>query len=173
VTAGTTYNFSFHALNVLTDIGTDAQYTFYYYDEFGVPIETPVITSFSAVGGEWTKVQTTRLIPDGVGFVVVAFRLATGPILDLDWVALIDDVSLDTGVIDEPAQTNPLAATKTPAVEISWNTQDGRSYQVESSLNLTNWSNFGNPVAGDGSFYSVIDPITPSSKFFRVLESTP
>ncbi len=173
VTAGTTYNFSFHALNVLTDIGTDAQYTFYYYDEFGVPIETPVITSFSAVGGEWTKVQTTRLIPNGVGFVVVAFRLATGPILDLDWVALIDDVSLDTGVIDEPAQTNPLAATKTPAVEISWNTQDGSTYQVESSLNLTNWSNFGNPVAGDGSVYSVIDPLTPASKFFRVLESTP
>ncbi|MGL5019163.1 MAG: hypothetical protein ACRDBP_13595 [Luteolibacter sp.] len=184
VKVGTTYNFSFYALNALKSDSTDAQYTFFIYDEFGNVIETPIIGNFSIVGNTWTKVETTLTIPETLGGVsvgspgddagvVIAFRLATGPINALDWVALIDTVSFSTGGPISPAQTNILAATKAPAVEVSWKTVTGRDYQVESSTTLLGWGDFGSSVAGDGSIFSITDLITAPKKFFRVLETTP
>lgn len=184
VKVGTTYNFSFYALNALKSDSTDAQYMFFIYDEFGSAIETPIIGNFDTVGNTWTKVETTLTIPETLGGatvgnigddagVVIAFRLATGPFNALDWVALIDTVSFSTGGPTSPAQTNILAATKAPAVDVSWKTVTGRDYQVESSTSLQGWGNFGDSVAGDGSIFSVTDLITPPRKFYRVLETSP
>jgi hypothetical protein len=66
------------------------------------------------------------------------------------------------------------AAATASNVKISWPTVTGRSYQVKKSPDLVNWSNFGTSMAGNGSTFSVTDPVGPPGKaFFQVLETTP
>lgn len=175
VTGGQTYNFSFFAANVIkSGVSGEPQYSFRFVDVFGAEMEADtIVRNFLSVGTEWTKVESTVVVPDDAIGVRVGFAIATGPFPDLDYISLIDDVSLDTGVIVTPSQTTTIAAVAQPAVKISWKTVTGRDYQLKSSVNLTGWDNFGDSVAGDGSVVSVTDLITIPSKFYRVEETTP
>lgn len=59
-----------------------------------------------------------------------------------------------------------------PAVEISWSTITGETYQVQYSTNLVseNWFNFGDAILGDGSTNNTFDSTQDSAKrFYRVI----
>lgn len=181
----TNYTLSFYTSVPLKVGGANPQYSLFYSDGFG-PINTGnPFTPFPTNGGStWTKVTstiTTPASPAGDPFVnvTVGWLLPLGADLGIHWVMLFDDVSIDTGVIIEPlSTTTPIPATTGPAVEVSWPTTVGpansaRTYQVRSSTDLVNWADFGGPVTGNGSIYSVTDPVTPPNKFFRVSEVTP
>lgn len=71
----------------------------------------------------------------------------------------------------------PFAASIAKAgsnMKISWPTVTGRSYQVWKSGDLVNWSPFGTPANGNGSTFSVTDPVAPPGRsFYQVLETKP
>ncbi|HEX8371650.1 MAG TPA: hypothetical protein VF585_02625, partial [Chthoniobacterales bacterium] len=55
------------------------------------------------------------------------------------------------------------------AVALQWPTQTGKTYQVQSSSELTTWENFGATISGDGSVKTVYDiPGQATKKFYRV-----
>jgi hypothetical protein len=68
------------------------------------------------------------------------------------------------------------AATVASNIEISWPTVTGRTYQVRKSNNLVNWAPFGASTNGNGSTFTVTDPVVtspPGKSFFQVIETTP
>ena len=177
-----TYTFSFYLSIPVKNGGASFQTSLFYFQDFDpVPISnvfTPINTA--GIGSGWTKVTQTITTPANAVEATVGFLLALGADPGIHWVTLIDDVSIDTGVIVEPlSTTTPIAATTAPAVEVSWPTATvpvntpARTYQVKSSTNLLTWEDFGGPVNGNGSTFSVTDALTPPSKFFRVSEVTP
>lgn len=67
----------------------------------------------------------------------------------------------------------PVTATIRKAVEIAWEPQPGKSYQVQYSTSLApgSWFDFGSPTPADGSVRHVFDVIEDESRcFYRVLE---
>lgn len=56
---------------------------------------------------------------------------------------------LAAGLASAPAQTADALRIFT-AIEVEYDTMIGRSYQLQGSLNLTDWVNIGNPVIGHG-----------------------
>ena len=68
------------------------------------------------------------------------------------------------------------AATVASNVEISWPTVTGRTYQVKKSDDLVNWAPFGASANGNGSTFTVTDPVVsapPGRSFYQVFETTP
>jgi hypothetical protein len=66
------------------------------------------------------------------------------------------------------------AAKVASNMEISWPTVSGRTYQVKKSPDLVNWAPFGAVSNGNGSTFTVTDPIAlPGKSFYQVLETTP
>jgi hypothetical protein len=183
VEPATTYNFSFHLSIPLKTGGASLQYSLFYFDEFGALIDPTgnkfTVINTGAIGSNWTKVTQSITTPADAATVTVGFLLALGADAGIHWVTLFDDISIDTGVVVTESTTTPIAATTGPAIEISWptarvpNNAPGRTYQVKSSTNLTDWADFGGPVTGNGAAFSVTDALTPPRKFFRVLEVTP
>ena len=81
----------------------------------------------------------------------------------------------------EPVTLIPVEVTVTPdperlgiflAVELCWLSLTNRNYQIQwaSSAASTNWTNFGEPVAGDGTLKCVFDSTRyQSTRFYRVV----
>jgi len=66
----------------------------------------------------------------------------------------------------------PVAVVLYPAVEIGWNTEVGKSYQVQFSTTLrpNEWTDLGAPVPGDGEIKYLFDSTRgQSKKYYRVL----
>ena len=54
-------------------------------------------------------------------------------------------------------------------VFVTWFANDGVAYQVESSTDLTNWTNFSSVISGTGNFLNVPAPVAGQPRrFFRV-----
>lgn len=186
VVAGTSYKLRFGlSMPVKTGPGVTLAYSLFYRDEFGALID-PTGNKFTnidtnPIGSSWTTLTQTVVAPAGAADVTVGFLLSLGANNGVRWVALIDNVSLDTDVVTTAGTTTvmPVAPTITPAVEVSWPTAQvptntpGRTYQVKSSTNLVDWEDFGGPVTGNGAAFSVTEALTPPKKFFRVSEVTP
>jgi hypothetical protein len=186
VTGGTSYKLRFGvSIPVKTGPGVALAYSLFYRDEFGALID-PTGNKFTnipteSIGSGWTTLTQTVVAPAGAFDVTVGFLLSLGANNGVRWVALIDNVSLDTDVVVTASTSTvmPSPPTTAPAVEVSWPTAKvpantpGRTYQVKSSTNLVDWDDFGGPVTGNGAEFSVTDALTPPKKFFRVSEVTP
>lgn len=59
--------------------------------------------------------------------------------------------------------TSP-AITSEPALELRWKTDMGYFYQLQSSSDLSQWTNIGAPVLGDGSVHSEFVPSAQGAK---------
>jgi hypothetical protein len=61
----------------------------------------------------------------------------------------------------------------TAKVTLSFPTRTGASYQIQFKANLTDssWSSLGSPISGNGSVQSVDDPISGTSRFYRVQQT--
>ncbi|MEO5912990.1 MAG: hypothetical protein ABIS50_02075 [Luteolibacter sp.] len=170
VTGGVTYTFSFYALNPIKVGGANPQYSFEFFNNSNVFIGNSY-TSFASVGSTWTKVEKTFTAPAGTAKMRIGWIQAMGAGNGWQWVSLIDEVSLPTPSV--PGDEFVLEATAAPAVEVTWDTLDGSVYQVKSSTNLSSWSDLGTSVIGNGSPYSIVDPISVTKKFYKVLQTTP
>jgi hypothetical protein len=172
VTGNTSYDLSFWAAHVLKTGGANPQYILEFFgdDGFGQSVFLGnQIYSFASVGDTWTKVERTFTTPAGALTMRIQLIQALGAAYAWQWITLLDDFELLT---PGAGSVNENEATAGPGVEISWNTNSGKTYQVKSSGNLVDWSNFGSSVVGDGNIFSVADPITPPGvKFYRVGET--
>lgn len=128
-------------------------------DMFPTPSSTP---------GEWSTYSFSVPIPAN------AIGLKLVPLWGVGSVVGYDNVRV----------AGPFAASATvvgPNVEISWptakvpnNTPALRTYQVMKSNNLMNWAPFGGVTNGNGSTFTVTDPIgAPGKSFFQVIETRP
>jgi hypothetical protein len=186
VTGGASYKLRFGvSIPVKIGPGVALAYSLFYRDQFGTLIDpngnkfTNIDTA--AIGSGWTTLTPTVVAPAAAFDVTVGFLLSLGANNGVRWVALIDNVSLDTDVVETASTTTvmPSPPTTAPAVEVSWPTATvpantpARTYQVKSSTNLVDWDDFGGPVSGNGAAFAVTDALTPPRKFFRVSEVTP
>lgn len=56
-----------------------------------------------------------------------------------------------------------------PAVQLKWMSQTGKTYQVQRSTALQAWENIGSPNQGTGQDIAVFDAASGSAQFYRVL----
>lgn len=123
---------------------------------------------FGPIGGDWTQFSQGGLVaPAGAVTALIQIYGATGGVEGGFGEVLIDDVSLQSTSFGTPTV---LAAAAQPAVEISWPSKAGKSYQVKSSINLEGWSDFGGVISGNNSIRAVYDAIEPPAKFYTVTE---
>jgi len=173
VTAGTTYNLSFYAANPVKIGGANPQYSLFFYDTNNNPVGGPLFTSFASVGSAWTQVTNSVTPPAGAAQLTIGWIQAVGAGAGFDWVTLIDDVSLSSGA-GAPGQTNVLSAASQPAIQVSWASAAGSSYQVQAATDLldtaTTWSALGGIVTGNGAANTAVDPVSATRKFYRVLQ---
>jgi hypothetical protein len=115
----------------------------------------------STTPGEWSTYSFPVTIPANATGVKLVPLWGPGSIVGYDNVRV----------------AGPFAATATTVgsnVKISWPSVTGRTYQVKKSNNLVNWSDFGASTPGNGSTFTVTDPIgTPGKAFFQVIETKP
>lgn len=116
--------------------------------------------------GIWTQRTLTGLVaPAGAVTAYIQIVGTTGTVFGGFGEVHIDDVSLVATSYDP---FNVLPATAVPAVEISWPAALNKSYQVQSSGDLTTWANFGGVVAGDNTVKAVYDTRVAPKKFYKV-----
>lgn len=171
ITPGNTYDFSFWAKQISSGVSYVQQYKISWLDDSGAIRGDGGVRAFSApVGGAWTQITQPGLVaPAGATTALIQILGVTGAVEGGLGEVLIDDVSLLSSGFGAP-NVPPLAATATPTVEISWQSKTGQDYQVQSSSNLTGWSNFGGVIPGDGSIKAVYDSMVDPKKFYRVGE---
>jgi sugar lactone lactonase YvrE len=67
------------------------------------------------------------------------------------------------------------ASIRVSAVDICWNSQSNKNYQVQyrSDLTTNDWVNLGGSVAGTGTVNCITDPLAPGQpqRFYRVVEA--
>jgi len=83
----------------------------------------------------------------------------------------IPDVNVNFMMLVPLASPVTLTATHVGAnINISFQSQNGFSYQVQWKNNLTDvsWTSLNSPITGDGTIKSVSDPASGSSRFYRV-----
>jgi len=79
------------------------------------------------------------------------------------------------------AGKNPKNAAEFPAallgaftaIELEFITQTNKTYFIQSSTNLTNWTNFDGPIVGNGNIWSKTYSTRPQGKLFYRVELSP
>lgn len=112
-------------------------------------VETPVVSTNDAWAGQHVGVA----LLSNVGFDL------QGGYWDLDNVRLS---------IVEPAPLQLSIANAGSGIMVSWQTQAGVTYYLQTSTDLKNWSPSLNPVTGDGGPVTVTIPQSGPHEFFRV-----
>ncbi|MGB1129340.1 MAG: hypothetical protein ACPG4K_04770, partial [Haloferula sp.] len=171
VIENTEYTLTFWAAHPVKNGGANPQFNLFFQDEFGAGVGAPIFEPFASVGSDWTLVEYTFTTPPGASFVTVGWIQAMGAGAGWQWVTCIDDVYLPEVIA--PSEDIVDVATGQPGVQISWPTEIGMDYQVESSPNLSGFTSFGSLISGDGNPASVTDVMGAGSKFYRVMEVTP
>ena len=60
------------------------------------------------------------------------------------------------------------------SIELEFITQTGKVYQVQTSTNLTNWTNFDSPIQGNGNIWTKLYSTRGQAKlFYRIEGVTP
>jgi hypothetical protein len=169
VTPGQTYNFEFWAKQISKAGGYEQRYRVSFLANDGTPVQNGTFQDFyPAVGGDWTKFTLNGLVvPTGATSALIQILGVPGSEPGDLGEVLIDDVSLSGPGFGPPTL---FASTTAPAVGISWPSTTGKSVQVQSSLSLAGWTNFGAVVPGNNTIKTVFDAIVDPKKFYRVGE---
>lgn len=102
---------------------------------------------------------------------------ASAPISDTrhDWSSQFLNVVSDPVGVLQPTNATPISASialATSTVVISWPSDTNRNYKVMWSAQIAttnSWCFLGTAVAGNGTTNTVIDSLTNSSRFYRVI----
>lgn len=169
VIPGNFYNFSFWAKQISSGVSYEQRYKISWLDDIGNIIGDGGFQNFPlAITGNWVRFSQSNLIaPTGATTAFIQILGVTGAVTGGLGEVLIDDVSLESTGFGNPVV---LAAVTLPAVEISWPSTTGQKYQVQSSPNLVDWSNFSDVISGNNSTKAVYDTITLPAKFYKVGE---
>ena len=171
IVPGNTYSLSFWAKQISIGTSYVQEYRVSFLADGGaeLPPGGGAWQTFAAtVGGDWEqKVLNGLVAPEGAVTALIQIVGKTGAVEGGLGEVLIDDVSLESTGFGTPSV---LAAATVPAVEISWPSKTGQDYQVRSSTNLVDWSDFGGVISGDNNTKAVYDIITPPAKFYKVGE---
>jgi len=166
VDGSTNYDLSFYAAHVVKLGGANPQWNIRFYDAGMGFVGMDGYESFSSVGSSWTKVERTVTTPASAAWLTFEWIQAVGAGNDSQWVTLIDDVTVPVG--SAPGGQFVLPVTTAAGLQISWNTDLGFEYQVETSGDLENYTGFGPVVTGDGGVRTVTDVVDAAAKFYRV-----
>jgi len=89
------------------------------------------------------------------------------------WNDLFDQLSVQGYPLHGVVEVVPtVLSIQVASVQVAWNTETNRSYQLQYSSSLTSntWMNLGAPVSGTGTNVSVIDTVLGEPRrFYRVL----
>ena len=147
------------------------EYKVAFLDEGGAESQVRQLAELSPPpsAAHWTQNTLPGLVaPAGAVSALIQIVGKTGAVEGGLGEVLIDDVSLQSVGLRRSERAR-LAATVTPTVEISWPSKTGQDYQVQSSADLSAWSNFGGVITGNGSIKAVYDTMI-DKKFYRVGE---
>lgn len=169
VIPGNFYNFSFWAKQISSGPSYEQRYKISWLDDIGNVLGDGGFQNFPLnVTGNWVQLTQNGLIaPANTTTALIQILGVTGAVEGGLGEVLIDDVSLESTGFGE---SSVLAAATLPAVEISWPSKTGQNYQVRSSTDLIDWSDFGGVISGNNNTKAVYDTITPPAKFYKVGE---
>jgi hypothetical protein len=119
-----------------------------------------VFPALTGDGSQWSTYSFPMTIPAGTTDIKLV------PLWGANSTVAYDNMRL-AGPFAASIVTSPTDAI------ISWPSVTGKTYQVQKSSNLVDWSILGAPVSGDGSTQSKNDPLGPSKSFFKVIETAP
>jgi hypothetical protein len=168
-----TYQFSFWAKQISSGVSYVQNYRVQWLDAGGAILEGGVgFNSFTGGDDEWIEIKASDLVaPANAATAYIQIFGATGAVAGdtARGEVLIDDLMLSTTTI-RPYGTDDAVAAE--GVRISWDTEEGKSYQVESSdTDLDGFANFGPAILGDGQSASLSDLVSPGAKFYQVKET--
>ena len=171
ITVGNTYTLSFWAKQISYGPSYVQQYRVSWLNGSGAEIEIGIWQDFSAtVGGTWEEITLSGLVaPVGATTAFIQIVGKLGGVDGAEGEVLIDDVTLMSNGFGSPTELAP-APTTAPAVEISWPSAIGQDYQVQSSTDLSGWTNFGGVIPGNDATKSVFEAISGPKKFYKVGE---
>ena len=133
---------------------------------------TNVLGSFSIPTTGWSSFGWVPMRDNNGNLQTVTFNGSTNTLnLTRDPTPPFGDVNVNFLMLVPVAQPIPLTATLSGAnILVSFQTELGLSYQLQSKTNLTDpiWTVLGSPVAGDGTVKSASDPDTGTRRFYRV-----
>ncbi len=166
---GNSYNFSFWAKQISSGVSYEQRYKVSFLGDDGKILGDGGFVNFPlSVTGNWVqRTQSGLVAPAGATSALIQILGVTGAVDGGLGEVLIDDVSLLSSGFGSPTVST---ASTIPALKISWQSLAGRSYQVRSSLDLNEWSDFGAVIPGDGSIKSVYDTMVDSAQFYKVGE---
>lgn len=170
---GQTYNFSFWAYQVSSGPSLVQNYKVTWLNSSGTAIGDTGWIGFSGGGGFWTQISANNLAaPANAVNASITIYGTTGNVANGYGQVLIDDVSLASGSFGQN-QTNEVSPAAEAAVQISWPSTSGNSYNVQWNNNLgsSNWSNLVSAVAGNANTNTVSDVISTNQyRFYRVVQ---
>ncbi len=170
VVPGNSYDFSLWAKQISKTASYEQRYIVKFLDGIGNILNPgAVFQNFVLPAGSgWVQFTQSGLIaPAGATTALIEIVAVIGADPNESGEVLIDDVTLLSTGFGSPTV---LAATAAPAVEVSWPSANGQDYQVQSSPNLVDWSNFGGVIPGDNTTKAVFEPISLPAKFYKVGE---
>ena len=160
------------------DVYSAASNRFYWEIEAGSTSGTPAIRFFTTANtlapGSYTyaTLPNINLNPGGKTYNDIATYWSQGALLNARQVN-IGLVSNWPGKVWVYNYIPPTAFTTTvrTAIETAWNSQSGRTYQVQSTTNLPGgiWNKHGLPVLSHSSTAAVCDSAYDTNKMYRVL----
>ena len=114
---------------------------------------------YTSTGGAWSGPYTAPVLDEisNAGFCG-----------DL-WIAVTGGTKLLTSPIPSKPAPVPPPLTATSAVRLTWPSEAGRTYLIQSSSNNATWSDASGLIVGDGTTQNWTAPASAGRQFFRVL----
>lgn len=170
ITAGQSYEFSFWAKQISSGVSYVQQYELQWLNGSGGVLASTGLVNFSGGDGDWEQIALPgQVAPAGASDARITFRFVTGAIEGGSGEVLIDDVSLGEGSGGDPEmETQYSDVTPSPAFRVSWVGLSGVPYQPMVSSDLSNWSNYGEELTGNGGELEVIVPMDQARRFITI-----
>jgi hypothetical protein len=170
VVPGQAYNFSFYAWQASAGVSLVQNYRISWLNSSGGTISSVGWLSFTGGAGAWKYIASTNLVaPANTVNALITIYGTTGAVAGGYGNVLIDDLSLAYAIA---GQTNVLAATVQPEIQLSWPSNGGELYDVQTSGNLanTNWTSLASSLIGTGTTNTVYDLMgTNSGRYYQVI----
>ena len=170
---GESYDFSFWAKQISSGVSYVQSFQVQWLDDIGGILPGGIgFTGFAGGNGSWVEITAPNLVaPAGATSALIQIFGSTGAVAGAEALGevLIDDLSLMTSA-SRPFET--LDVELSQGVGVSWNSEEGVSYQPRRSLvDLGSFMDFGPPLIGDGDVQMVFDSITLDEQFYEVVPS--
>jgi len=174
IVPGESYDFTFWAKQISSGVSYVQNYRLQWLNGADAIVGEIQFTPFTGGDGVWKEITTTGLVPpDTAVTAYIQIFGATGAVAgdDARGEVLIDDVSLATS---GTKQFDVIDAELSPGLQVSWDTENGTSYQVQSSaVDLDSFVDFGSPIIGNGQTATMSDLLDPDGNYYRVLKTIP